>query len=187
MFEDKRRLFIIIGAVVLIIIVGLGLWWFLKSRPQPTVNPTKTEPVVIDGATYEPPVALPPTPERIAQENNFPLDLKQLAMSFAERYGSYSSDEPTKNFDDLKIFMTIYLAAQIKPIETADGVFSGISTRALSTELLSNGGTKATVLVKTQRAQTVGTVTEPRVYYQDLQLSAVKVGSEWKIDAAVWQ
>lgn len=187
MFEDKRRLYIIIGAVILLIIIGLALWWFLWPRPKPVTNPTQAEPVVIDGATYEPPVALPPTPERAAQEQNFPLDLKQLAMSFAERYGSYSSDEPAKNLEELKVFMTAAFASQVKPPETADGVFSGISTKALSAELMSNGGNQAAVLVKTQRSQTVGTAVEPRVYYQDLELALVKSGTEWKVDAAVWQ
>lgn len=188
MFEDKRKIFIISGLIALAVIIGLILWWFLSSRVQPGDQEIEPLPTINQ---VNP--ALPAAPEqastaRAEQEKNFPLGLRQLAMSFAERYGSYSSDEQIQNLRDLEPFMTANLKSRIyNDLDVpAAGAFIGYSTKALSMELVDNGGNSAKMIVGVQRTQTAGNQIQS-VFNDSLALTAVKVGTEWKIDSVQWQ
>jgi len=188
MFEDKKRL-VIIGSLIvaLVIIIALILWWFFGPKPAPESNLPITDSSITAQTSYEPPVVQPATAERIAEDKSYPLGLRQLAMSFAERYGSYSSDELSKNLSDLQPFMTQSLANKVKNEDISDEIFVGFSTKALSIQLINSNNTSATVIVKTQRTQTVGNNGDTKVFYQDLELKAVNVNNEWKIDDANWK
>lgn len=187
--SDEQKRLIILGSLglALIIIVGLIAWWFLKPKPG-VIN---TQPVTSTSTgsqiNYEPPVVLPATPERISEDKSYPLGLRQLAMSFAERYGSYSSDEMLKNIEDLKPLMTPSLVNRIKPDVVSSTVFIGFSTKAISLQLVNSSESNATVMVKTQRTQSIGSGQENRVFYSDLELKIVKLNNEWKVDGVQWK
>jgi len=73
----------------------------------------------------------------IAQEN-----LKRMAASFAERFGSYSNHSNYSNISDLKIFMTDTMAAwadgfieEIKAKQGASDIYYGVTTKAVATEV----------------------------------------------------
>ncbi|MFA6228185.1 MAG: hypothetical protein WC668_03275 [Patescibacteria group bacterium] len=189
MFEDRRRVVLIILAVAIAVALIIVLW--LVFRPQKTpVNqqPGSTPQVETSGNAAA--FGLPATPpERLEQENQYPIGLKQLAMSFAERYGSYSTDEPQKNIKDLESLMTptMYKASLAQsPVIGAAG-FSGYSVKALSADLQSVKTDSATVVVKTQVSQTSGDGITPNVYYRNLQLNFIKSGTEWLVNQAKWQ
>lgn len=187
--SDEQKRLIIFGSLglALIIVIALIAWWFL--RPQPTVvnNQPAVATSTAGGGVYEPPVVLPATAERIKEDKSYPLGLRQLAMSFAERYGSYSSDEPTKNLVDLQSFMTRSLANRIQADVASTTAFVGFSTKALSLQLVNSNATNATVLVKTQRTQTIGSGQEAKTFLADLELTAVMLNNEWKIDGVAWK
>jgi hypothetical protein len=188
MSDTQKR--IIIGSLIsaLVIIIALIIWWFLFRRPQTPViappTPTSTAPAVTAV-----PAINPASEQRIAEEKSYPLGLKQLAMSFAERYGSYSSDEPSLNLSDLESFMTNRLvnSGKLKPqIDAASPVFIGFSSKALLSDLTQITPTAATIIVRLQRVQTTGQgITN--TFYSNLRLDAVKIGDTWKIDDAAWQ
>jgi len=192
MFENIDRRKLVIGGLIalLAVIVTLILWWFLASRAKtPPVSAPPTQPETSD-LTVAPLTAAPPaSPQRLQADQDYPLGLKQLAMSFAERFGSYSTDEPAKNLVDLQPLMTDRLRVNLstRSIDDGSGVFSGFSTKALTSDLLKSDAQSATVLVKTQRTQTLGAGEAVKSFYADLLLQAVKSGNEWKIDAAEWQ
>jgi len=189
MFEDKRRILIISGAVALLVIAALILWWLLSFRRQPVNQPIEPPPTINQVNAN-----LPAAPEqaslaRAEQENSFPLGLRQLAMSFAERYGSYSSDEQIQNLRDLEPLMTADLVAVVydniaeAPV---NGDFIGYSTKALSVKLIASDNSSAEMIVGVQRAQTVNNQVQ-NVFNDSLALTAVKIGAEWKIDSVRWQ
>lgn len=192
MFEniDKRKL-LIGGLIALIaIIIALILWWLFGPKaatPVSVVPPTQPETAL---AVPGEPAAIPPaSPERIQDDKSYPLGLKQLAMAFAERFGSYSTDEPVKNMADLEPFMTDKMknsSSLIVPMDNG-GIFNGYSTKSLSSTLINSNAASAVVVVKTQRTQTLGTEAITKSFYADLELKAVKSGNEWKIDEAKWQ
>ena len=110
-------------------------------------------------------------------------------MSFAERYGSYSTDEPTKNLVDLKSEMTDRMAANPLPGQnlSATSTFVGWSTKALIFQMTSLDASGASVVVKTQRAKTGTGIVGQQISYADLQLTMVKSGNNWLVDRAVWK
>jgi flagellar basal body-associated protein FliL len=191
MFEDRRKIIIIALVALLVLVLGLILWWFLSSRskvPASTVNLGGSQVVAVTPAS-EGSVVQPATPERVQQEKSYPLGLKQLAMSFAERYGSYSTDEPVANLADLRPFMTNNFASQVIGKNQLDSItsFVGFSTKALTADLPEVTPTKATIIVGTQRTQEFGDGQASKTFYAKLKLSAIMEGNEWKIDGAVWQ
>jgi len=191
MFEniDRRKLIIYGLIALLVIIVALILWWLFGPKAQaPTAVAPPTQPEAINQVS--PAAPLPPvTAQRIQEVNSYPLGLKQLAMAFAERFGSYSTDEPVKNMADLAPFMTDNFknSSALQTNLESPGIFSGFSTKALTSNLISINSSAATVVVKTQRTQTMGSATAVKTFYADLELKAVKSGNDWKIDGAKWQ
>lgn len=192
MFEniDRRKIVIASLIMALIIVIALILWWIFAPKAQaPATVAPPTQPTVIDQASSQPAPLPPATTDRLKEDASYPLGLKQLAMAFAERFGSYSTDEPVKNLADLAPFMTanfIKISASPADIENS-GIFSGFSTKALSSNLAKLDATSATVIVKTQRTQTLGAGEASKTFIADLEILAVKSGNEWKIDRARWQ
>ena len=147
----------------------------------------------------------------IAQEN-----LKRMAASFAERFGSYSNHSNYSNISDLKIFMTDTMAAwadgfieEIKAKQGASDIYYGVTTKAVATEVKKfDEGAAATagqagqagqaaagagqageaeILVKTQKREASGTMDKAVVTYQDILIFFAKKNDSWKVDRAEWQ
>ena len=180
---NRNKLLIIIG-IILLVIVGLVLLWWFRFRtetPEPTGTPTATS------TPEQVTTVAPATPERIAEEARYPLGLKQLAFSFAERFGSYSTDNPNKNIEDLQPQMTQRLQQAFATADRAgaSGSFEGISTTALSSRIVTSGADRAELIVSTQRQRTRGTSED--VFYQDIKLSFINTNGTWFVDEARWQ
>jgi len=190
-FEDKKRVIVFVSLIVaIILLVALIIFWFLNSRKINNQPPAPSGDISAPITPNVPDGIDQPTPDMIAQNNNYPLDLRQLAMSFAERFGSYSTDEPQENLNELAPLMTNQLKnilAGKKQIEE-NGTFNGFATKALSTELVNLGANQAQAIVKVQRIQTLADGRgEPIVFYADLKLDFLKVGNDWLVDGANWQ
>lgn len=189
-FNDKRKMAIIGLSALLVILLALIIWWFLQPKKQANVGQGNQATTTVPAVTVEPAIVEPATTAQIQEANSYPLGVKQLAMAFAERYGSYSSDVPVKNIDDLKPYMTDRLTSELTSASAAYAaatttIFTGYTTKALSTQLTGVSDSNVGVIVKVQRTQTIGST--EKVYYASLKLTAVKAGDEWKIDAAAWQ
>lgn len=189
---DRKKIIIILIVIILVVVLVL-LWWFFFRPGEPLANINQNANTNANAAitsTGQLEQLPPPSPERIEEEKNYPLGLKQLAYSFSERFGSYSSDSRFANLRDLKILMTSKMQKATDDFIASDGiavdVYEGFDAKALSSELISYSENQAEVLVKTQRAQYLGDKLEPNIFYQDLLLKFVKVGEEWKVDEANW-
>lgn len=192
MFENiDRRKLIIYGLIALLVILLMIilLWIFWPRAKTPIVVAPPTQPEVTNQITPQAAPLPPVTAERLQEDKSYPLGLKQLAMAFAERFGSYSTDEPVKNMADLEPFMTANFknSAALQTNLESPGIFSGFSTKALSSNLISSNSNSATIVVKTQRTQTLGADASSKTFIASLELYAVKSGNDWKIDSAKWQ
>lgn len=193
MLENRRKTIIISLTIAIAVLVILIIAMMLWPKKQANPNDFGGSPVVNVGSG-EVTTDLPPSSaDRIAEENSYPLGLKQLAMSFAERYGSYSSDLKFKNLDDLMPFVTPAMASGMESLRSEQGqpeeedMFQGFTTKALSFELGQVTADKATVIVNTQRLTYLGPGKDANISYRKLELDFVKMGSEWKVDAADWK
>ena len=180
-----------LGALVLISALILA-WWFWWGggawRPAPVDNILKTGAVQKPGEIHD----LPPAGvQRLEEEKNYPLGLKQFAYSFAERYGSYSNNAMFQNLEDLRPLMTPAMREKVDKLITlhraAALAYDGYTTKALSGELINFSETAATVMVRTQRLHYQNDKIEPTVFYQNIFLQLVKAGTEWQVDDARWQ
>ncbi len=172
----------IIGLVVILIVALLFLFLMIfKGKP-------KEEPIDANQPNSDIARQLEQLPPPVA--DSYPLALKQLAFSFAERYGSYSNEVNFKNLADLKPLMTLAMQQKVDAIIRAGeaaGSYAGINTRALSSELVSSAGNKTAIMIKTQREKMTGSPVQAEIFYQDLLLNFVKAGEEWLVDGAEWK
>ncbi|MDX9892791.1 MAG: hypothetical protein RB292_00040 [Patescibacteria group bacterium] len=194
----SRRNKIIIGLAVLVLILLLLVlvWWLWRAEPVITV-PTDTIEVRegIQVPANLPTASLPIGDE--ADRNIDPTDqaavMKAVAMTFAERFGSYSNETDFLNFDDLRDIMTVRMRAWVEnykaqnPLDKGDNYF-GINTKALSIEVVEYDVQtgQAEVTVGTQRMEAKSSTVNPRVYYQNIRVNLVNSESGWKVDAAEW-
>lgn len=125
-------------------------------------------------------------------------DLKKMAALFAERFGSYSNQSNFSNIEDLKTFMSVrmttwadsYIAQQRKGNrEKAVVIYYGITTKSIlsvSKKIDDEGGV-AEILVKTRRREsTMSANNSSKSFNQDISITFVKEGGNWKVDTAYW-
>ncbi len=186
--DTRRKIILAILVTVAVLVMALFFWFLFRPRaklpPSGNINANANLNVNVEPVAPIP----PPSKERQEQEKEYPLGLKQVAATFAERYGSYSSDQPNKNLEDLKPLMTLKMQNTARELIDAGQmssapVFVGYSSKALNSELLEISDTQATVKVQLQRVQYSGDNSGPRVFYQEMTLQFVKIGSDWRVDS----
>jgi len=172
---------------LLVIAAALAAWYWPSASAPSLPSPE---------AAAEPqaqPVPAP-VPEPVAQEPVAPVvepNLEFSALTFAEVYGTYSSDEPLRNFTAATALATSAYANQLR-VQAASfppptpGAFYGVSTRALSVQVKSQSDSAATVLVKTQREEHLSRTGDTQVRYQDITLTLENSDTGWLVAGAKW-
>lgn len=203
----QRRTKIIIAVIVLILLALIAMLFLLKPpaaapapqpAPQPAANANVNKPAAQTGGNK--PVANVNVGGNVnaaaAAQVDDRTSLKNTARSFAELFGSSSTEGNYQNIVDAEYYMTAsvkawaekYVADQRALPKT--GEFSGTTTRAIFdpdvTAYDKDAGT-ATVTVKTRRIETGSTIGSQNVYYQDLTLEFVKEGTAWKVNRFTWE
>lgn len=122
-------------------------------------------------------------------------ELGQLAMSFAERFGSYSNQNNFENIVDLKPFMSkrmqawadqFVAAGRANPADTS--IYYGITTRALTSDVKRfDPQGPVEFVITTQRREATGTTSNAKVSNQDISLIFVREDGVWRVDEARWQ
>jgi hypothetical protein len=123
-------------------------------------------------------------------------DFKQLAKSFVERFGSYSSQSDFKNIEDLKMLMSAEMKSwandhvfELRENKDYFEDFYGITTKVLlepQISLLNLEEGVVELLVSTQREELSDTEVVDS-YSQDIKVKIIKERGEWLVDSALWQ
>jgi len=191
--------------VALIIIIAIIYFVFLRKSAAtipantPTANNTTNGlPAAEQIGTTTPGDKQPAGTYNIAAETPHKLngdDLGKQAMSFAERFGSFSNQSNYGNFTDLNIMMTDNMKTwsekyvnDLKSKATSTAYY-GITSKALTYTVKNfddNAG-KAEILVGTQRQESTEAINGGTPYIQNLDLNLVKVNGDWLFDKAYWQ
>ena len=192
----SRRTKIIILAVVIVAVLAFIVWLIFR-RTSNVSPPTDATPVsdaqAISGI---PPAPLSSVaPSRASEGAQLPrAGIEAFARSFVERYGSYSNQSNFENIENLYPFMTARMQASAKAFVAGEqakrnGVvlYTGVTTRALSTRISSQSAAGALVRIKAQRTESATGIKDPRVYYQDIEIVLKSQGGEWKVDEAEWK
>ncbi|MFA4942269.1 MAG: hypothetical protein WC564_01360 [Patescibacteria group bacterium] len=201
--DDKKRLGIFIIGTSLIIVIVIAVFMYIFNQRQKAANevvtPVQTEAdankLLKDALNNvpKPQYSFDATAEGNRAFNS--EDLRKLAMSFAERFGSFSNQANYGNIEDLKIFMTPKMqswandyVASLNQQDKNNTNYYGITSIAISGTVKSfddKAGT-AEILVTTQRREVAGSG-EPKVFSQDILVVFEKVKEEWKASSATWQ
>jgi hypothetical protein len=200
---NKKYIGILIIVIGLIALVGVIYFMFFydfspesiteeveeQTQEQPAETqeqPAETQPKKAVISIKEQPQA-----EKVTEE-----DLKRIAASFAERFGSYSNQSNYGNIRDLKIFMSSkmlgwadgYIKKEMS--KNADSsIYIGMTTKAASVKVkqFDDDLGKAEILVSTQRRMSTGTLSNMVSYQQDIEISFIKEREAWKVDSAEWE
>lgn len=197
---------VITGVLVL---VGIIYMYFFYNPSKPAEQAKDEGSQIIDDSSLKgkglKTNASDNDPQKTVVEINMPLpskkevnqeDLKRIAASFAERYGSFSNQSNFGNIRDLKIFMSSdmqdwaddYVKAEIAK-KTDSSIYYGITTKAVSQEVLNynEDDGSAEILAHTQRQEAIGTTNNISRFQQDLKLMFIKERKAWKVNGAYWQ
>jgi len=191
---NKKALALILGGLVLIalIIYFVFFYNFNKSAtPSNQTSQTQTAaPVVSKNSPGTIKTGVPQTPEEKSR-----AAANELAIFFAERYGTSSSQADFSNLRELEMFMTdpmkarteSYIASERAKTTTTPS-YQSIVTQAVLVEFVTfnavTGEAQGTVKTKRRETAADGKVTD---YNQDLSISLKKVGDDWRVDSATWK
>ena len=183
--DNQKRKKILWWAIIALVIIGLIflIWSLLQQRAAN--NPKEEE-------EYIPPKIDMPSADLEYQEiapsvAEAEFQAITLAKTYAERFGSWSTDSAGHNLAELAPKSTARMKNYLNSIEAnTQAEYSGITTRSLATETLSISDTEAMVTVSTQRTQTKADLSTD-IYYQDIEITLIKSGDTWLVDSAYWQ
>lgn len=124
-------------------------------------------------------------------------DFRQIARSFAERFGSYSNQSDYSNIDDLKLFSMTKKMKEwaddyvrgLRATTPSKQEFYGVTTKALlEPKILSFDlpGNKVELLLTVQREESFSSGPN-KIFSQDIKITFLKEGGEWLVDSAFWQ
>lgn len=192
---SKKMIYLTLGIFGAILIIALVGWFLLRRAETPVMQPAQTttqNPTTGTGGGFTGSVGATFTPTSTTSTSFSPaqVGLQQTAFLFTERYGSYSTESNFENFSDVRTIITDRLANQLRAVEgrgVASDVFSGVVTKALQFTLEDESAVKTSARVRTQRQETLGISSAPRIFYQDITLSLVKINDMWLVDQAEWQ
>jgi len=201
MFQNKKLIISIFVIILLVIAIVLAILNIFnnKNKQSEVVVPNLLDDISSDIQVKD----LSETQETKQEKNFIRAELSEqekekgflikTSSAFAERFGSYSNHSNYENLTDLKYFMTVKMQKEVdikissRDFTKENNIYYGITTRALSTEIISMGSMTVAVKVKTQREEFWGADVNSKVSYRDILVNLVKEGGVWKIDSANWQ
>lgn len=207
--QTNRRVGIVIIVIGLLLIISIIYFGFLRKPAANLPGNTQTSPTSTNQSSG--PIKGTTTPGNVFQNHQtYDLskeaphtfnanDLSKMAMAFAERIGSFSSQSDYGNFTDLKIFMTPSMqdwadktVADYRSKATNNTAYYGITTTAVTSEIKSfddKAGT-AKITVNTERRESADNSAinvGGTPYRQKIDFNFLKVNGDWLIDSAYWQ
>ncbi len=191
MITAKTRRNILVSLALLLLLFLLFLvWWFLRPEEEVLVIP----PVVVEEIKTEPKTpSIQEEKQKVVQEERTnTASLQSASKTFAERYGSYSTEAEFANLRDVLPLMSASFARSTQAFidgATPASEYYGVTTHVISIEVNAvdeTAGT-ATVTVTTQREEAKKTIQDSSVRYSDLVLTFVKEDDAWKVSSAKWE
>lgn len=189
MSPKTRRNLLIAILVLLFLLLAFLLWWFLKPEPvAPVVTPPA--PTTTLPASDTPTISETRQEAEQAERDNT-ASLQSASKTFAERYGSYSTEAEFANLRDVLPLMSASFAAETEAFvegATPAAEYYGVTTRVISVSVdaVDEAEGTATVTVTTQREEAKGDIQNITVRYQDLRLTFVIENGTWKVSSATW-
>jgi hypothetical protein len=154
-----------------------------RSRPLDDIYTTDNQPRFTAESPELEPVNIP-------EAASVEFTVENLSRNFADRFGSWSTDNQGQNLLELMSLSTNSLQNYLESIELnyQNEEFFGVTTRAISTQIVSldESAGIGEVLVQTQRTTTNDDLNQ-HTYYQNISISVIEVDGKWLVNEAEWQ
>jgi hypothetical protein len=190
MLSPKTRRNLLVALVtILALLIALLLWWFLRPNVQPA-SQAPAAPVVSLPASNTGSAASERQQEAL-QIRNETASLQSASKTFAERYGSYSTEANYANLRDVIPLMDASFGAATQAFvdaATPPAEYYAVTTRVISVsvDVQDEAAGTATVTLTTQREEARGSMQNVSVRYEDLRLTFVTEEGTWKVSSATW-
>ncbi len=186
MDATKRKKIIIIALIAAIVIVALIIAFKLTDYGKDKTDNTDGQVPVFKAPSAN--LEYKDVPPVVSSDE---LAATQVAMNFAERFGTYSSDLPGENIKQLLGQCTNKMSSYLKKMEIDYQAkdFRGMTTKSISNKIVDMNDSQAEILIQTQRQESkeVDGKLVSNVLYQSIKVSLVKSDKQWLVDAAYWQ
>jgi hypothetical protein len=201
--RNKKILAVVLAVLILLLLLAR---WLMSQQPPQEVTMVNTQPgpsapAGVLNTNYSANISRPSVtevtenarPEVEEEEVDQMANLRSLASSIAERYGSFSNQGDFENLRELKVFMTDSMAAEVDAYmaeagaaASASPAYVGMTTRSLKATIdrMDDEAGTASVTVNTQRQETTSSGT--RVFYQVVMMDFVRSGEVWQLDSVEW-
>lgn len=195
----RNKILIIIIIILVLIIVAITVIAPLLQRNvniSNTIDTNANGNINYGGLNISTNIAFPaPTANVITKIPSSQSVLEAIARTFAEKFGSFSTQGNNENIRDTEYYMTAdmkeWAEKYIKESQNKKNAeFYGVTTRALKAEIvaLNDEETQAQIVVTAQREETRGSASgRKNIMYQKLVLDFLKVDENWKVNAAEWK
>lgn len=189
--ERKTKIEIILAVLVILVFIGLVVWWKWPVTQQGQVVSTSTASNITTStnrATSTESTTVDPTNVPVVKETS----PSTVARTFVERLGSYSTEADAENIEDILPMATASFQNELRALvrearETTDGVYYGVSTIVItSPKTVSASATQTVLSMTTQREETMDTPENTVVSYQAITITLVKSGTTWLVDDYSW-
>lgn len=193
-WDSKTKIRVAVAAVVVLLFVVAGVIRLLRTPNDATASATSQSPEAPSAETTDttentaPMPTEPPSQPQSAVQDSEQAQLKRFALDFAARFGTYSTDAPNENIQQLFSRMTgelrVWASARLK--ETP--VFAQaqrVTTRALSAKIISQSAIGAQVAVQTQRVYR--DAQGERVVYEVATVKIRKSNAGYLVEQLQWK
>lgn len=185
MDQAKKKKLIWLAIIVLVLVGIFLIVWSLLNRGEQPSGPGGEEAILEfkpQSAQLEYNSTTPP------QQTDTEFAMLSLAKSYAERYGSWSTDNQGHNLEELMPLSSSRMQALLMSFKPDYGVseFNGLTTKSLSADILASNDNAGTVLISTQRIKTKANLSQ-EVFYQNIEVKLVKSGDKWLVDSIAWK
>ncbi|MFH1789814.1 MAG: hypothetical protein ABH832_01980 [bacterium] len=198
----RTRLFIILSAIALVVLavsIYLTIRANNKAEQQQTPATQQQNQIILpDGsvsqqpsiqapqagvATSIPNTYLKPMTTQQAEENA----AKQIAKTFVERYGSYSSQNDYQNIKDVESLVSGRLWSELSKRMTGaqSNEFSRVITKVISANLTDLGSEQYSVDIQTIRDEERAGVQSN--YQQEATATVIKSSGSWVVGSFEWK
>jgi hypothetical protein len=192
MMDLRKRLFIIISvAVLLLLAVVLVLLAPGKGDSDIPVsdleNPDDADFIFLDDTLDLPPIIGDPTviSPMLANEDVDERYVRQLAIDFVERFGSFSNQNRNNHINDVLPLVTDGMAGWIKTqVLSYSDEYNGSTTNVIVSSVDSFEETSASVHIEAQQA--LETQTDIKRVYNKGNVTLALEDGEWKVSGLFW-
>ena len=187
MLDLRKRIFIGISVAVLVVLAIMLI--LLRPKQDGTGDTTGQEDVVFTDDTLTlPPVAGDPNSFSpvLTNENADERYVRQLAIDFVERFGSYSNQNRNSHIADILPLATDSMAGWIETqVQAYSDTYEGSTTKVIVSRVESFDEGIASVHIEAQ--QILESQTDSSRVYNKGTVELTNVAGTWKVSGLFWE